>query len=148
MLHFEGERYLPIAPANLWAKLRDARFLVTCIPAATIVGQPDRDKAACSVRPGFGFVSGTLGITIEIFGGTEPTDLRFLLSSKGIGTSSEVASTLTISAAEAGSSVHWEADVTHLGGLLKAVPSGLISGAARKTIDDVWEAISQKLVAP
>ena len=145
MLHFEGERDFPLSPSELWAKLRDARFLVTCIPDATIKGEPQRDKAVCTVRPGFAFVGGTLDTTIEILAGNEPTNLRFLLSSKGIGTSSEVESTLTISAAGIGSHVHWVAEVTRLGGLLKAVPSGLISGAARKTIDDVWAGIGQKL---
>ncbi len=110
-----------------------------------MVGEPQRDHGVCTVRPGFGFARGTLETTVEIVSGTEPTDLRFRLSSKGIGTSSEVESTLTISAAPDGSCVHWAADVKHLGGLLKAVPSGLISGAARKTIDDVWEGIGKKL---
>ena len=145
MLHFEGERSFPLKPTDLWAKLRDARFLVTCIPGAAIMGEPTVDKAVCTVRPGFAFVGGTLEITIDIIGGTEATELRFLLSSRGIGTSSEVESTLAISAAEAGARVHWSADVKRLGGLLKAVPSGLISGAARKTIDDIWEGIGQKL---
>jgi carbon monoxide dehydrogenase subunit G len=146
MLHFEGERTFPLPPTELWAKLRDAGFLVTCIPDATVKGEPQRDKAVCTVHPGFAFVSGTLDTTVEILAANEPTDLRFLLSSKGIGTCSEVESTLTIGATDNGSRVHWVADVKRLGGLLKAVPSGLISGAAKKIIDDVWAEIGKKVI--
>jgi carbon monoxide dehydrogenase subunit G len=145
MLHFEGERDFSLPPAQIWAKLRDARFLVTCIPEATVKGEPERDRAVCSVRPGLAFAAGTLDTTVEILDAKEPTDLRFLLSSKGIGTSSEVETSLTIAATETGSRVRWAADVKKLGGLLKAVPSGLISGAAQKTIEDVWHGIAKRL---
>jgi carbon monoxide dehydrogenase subunit G len=145
MLHFEGERDFPLAPAELWAKLRDARFLVTCIPNAIVKGTPERDKAVCSVRPGLSFVSGSLDTTVEILGGTEPTDLRLRLASKGIGTSSEVETSLTIKPQDEGSRVNWVADVKNLGGLLKAVPEGLLRGSAQKTVEDVWEEIAKKL---
>ncbi len=145
MLHFEGEGDFTLPPAELWTKLRDARFLVTCIPDATVEGEPERDKATCSVRPGFAFVRGTLETTIEFKDATEPTQLRFSLASKGIGSSSEVETILTIAPIATGSRVHWVADVQKLGGLLKAVPSGLIRGAAQKTIADVWEGIGRKL---
>jgi carbon monoxide dehydrogenase subunit G len=145
MLHFEGERDFSQAPAEVWGKLRDARFLVTCIPEATIKGESKRDRAVCSVRPGLAFVAGTLDTTVEILDAKEPTELRFLLSSKGIGTSSEVETSLTITATETGSRVRWAADVKKLGGLLKAVPTGLISAAAQKTIEDVWHGIAKKM---
>ncbi len=145
MLHFEGERDFPLAQADLWTKLRDARFLVSCIPDAIVKGEPERDKAMCSVRPSFAFASGRLDTTVEILDFKEPTDLRFLLSSKGIGTSSEVETALTITPAASGSHVHWSADVKRLGGLLAAVPNGLIRGAAQRTIEDVWSEIGKKL---
>jgi carbon monoxide dehydrogenase subunit G len=146
MLHFEGDREFPLAPAELWPKLRDARFLVTCISNATVEGEPERDKAVCTVRPGFAFVRGTLRTTIEVLDAKEPTDLRFRLSSKGIGTSSEVETALTIAAAGPGSRVRWTADVKRLGGLLKAMPAGLIRGAAQKTIEDVWQEVAKKAI--
>ena len=118
---------------------------MTCIPDATVEGEPERDKATCSVRPGFAFVRGTLETTIEFKDATEPSQLRFSLTSKGIGSSSEVETILTIAPSATGSRVHWVADVQKLGGLLKAVPSGLIRGAAQKTIADVWEGVARKL---
>jgi carbon monoxide dehydrogenase subunit G len=148
MLHFEGVRDVSMSPAEAWSKLRDARFLVSCVPDASILPDPQRDRAACSVRPDLAFVGGSLQVTIEIQGGTEPTDLKFRVNSKGIGSTSEVETVLTITAAGSGAHIQWAADVKSLGGLLKAVPSGLIRGAAQKTIDSVWTEIEKKLVNP
>src|SRR5271165_2388662 len=139
MLRFQGERDFSLSPTELFAKLRDARFLVACIPNASVQGEPQPDKAICSIRPNFSFAGATLQTAIEVVEADEPARLRYLLSSTGIGSSSEVATALTIVPFESGSKVQWSADVQKLGGLLKAVPSGLIKGAAQKTIDEIWD---------
>src|SRR5215510_13412596 len=64
-MRFEGERRFSLPPEQLWPKLRDAAFLVHCIPDATVQGQPERDRAQCSVRPGFSFVRGNMEVTIQ-----------------------------------------------------------------------------------
>lgn len=145
MLHFEGARDFKIPPAALWPKLRDAGFLAGCIPDASVEGTPSRDKAVCSVRPGFAFVSGSLEVNIQIVDGTEPAALKFQLLSKGIGSSSDVETSLTLAASDAGTRIHWSADVIRLGGLLKMVPSGLMKGAAQKVIEDVWTGVERRV---
>lgn len=145
MHHFEGNREFTIPPEHLWPKLRDAGFLVACIPDVTVKGEPTRDKAVCAVKPGFSFAGGSLDVTLHILDGTEPTALKFQLLSKGIGASADVDVSLTIAPAEAGSKIHWAADITRLGGLLKMVPSGLIKGAAQKVIEDVWGGVARQL---
>lgn len=144
-MHFEGDRDFTLAPAALFAKLSDAAFLVSCVPDGTVVGQPQRDKAMCTVQPGLSFVRGTLEVTIAVVEAREPADIKLLLSSKGIGSTSDVESVMKIAEVHAGSRVHWTVDVTKLGGLLKMVPSGLIRGAAQKTIEDLWDGIARKL---
>ena len=144
-LRFEGERRLSLPPDQLWPKLRDAAFLVHCIPDATVQGQLGRDRAQCSVRPGFSFARGSLDVTIQILDAQQPNSVTFALISKGVGSSSEVESALTLTATDAGSTVHWVAEVKSLGGLLKMVPSGLVRGAAQKVIEDVWNGIEKAL---
>jgi len=144
-LRFEGERRFSLPPAQLWPKLRDAAFLVHCIPDATVIGEPDRDRGHCSVRPGFSFVRGTMDVTIQILDGEEPVAVKFALISKGVGSSSEVESVLTVAAADSGSVVHWAAELKSLGGLLKMAPTGLVRGAAQKVIEDVWNGIEKAL---
>ena len=145
MQAFQGERIFPLTPEQLWPKLRDAAFLVSCIPEGTPHDGATRDKGVCTVRPGFSFASGSLDITIEVAAGNEPTALRFTQKSKGIGTFSEVETALTIAPHEQGAKVVWQAEIKSLGGLLKLVPAGLIRGAAHKVIEDVWAGVAAKV---
>jgi carbon monoxide dehydrogenase subunit G len=84
-------------------------------------------------------------VTLQVTLAAEPTSLRWLLSSKGIGTSSDVEAVLALAPHGEGTRVHWQAEVTRLGGLLKAVPAGLIRGAAQKVIDDVWTGVQARV---
>jgi carbon monoxide dehydrogenase subunit G len=145
MLHFEGDKELPVSPAEVFARLSDARFLVQCIPGGTPVGEAEADRAVAKVKPALSFVTGSLEVTARVVERTPDSAVRVTLSSKGIGSSSEVESALTLTPHEGGTKLHWAADVTRLGGLLKAIPKGLIRGAAQKVITDVWDNVEAKL---
>lgn len=145
MQPFAGERIFALPPDQLWPKLRDAAFLATCIPDGTPHPGATRDSAVCTVHPGFSFMRGSLEVTIDVLGGAEPTTLKFFQKSKGIGSHSEVETSLVFSAHEQGTMIHWQAEVTTLGGLLKMAPTGLIRGAAHKVIEDVWNGVAAKL---
>jgi carbon monoxide dehydrogenase subunit G len=145
MLHFEGDRDVVLPPAELSAKLSDARFLVESIPGAETVTLAESNRAVCTLRPGFSFVRGTLELTVNIIEAVAAISTRLTLHSKGIGTTSEVEVLLSFAAVDDGTRVHWTADIKQLGGLLKAVPQGLIRGAAQKVIDDVWTNVNAKV---
>ena len=96
MLHFEGDVDFPVVPAELWARLRDARFLARCIPGAEKVTDADQERAVLTIKPGLAFVRGTLDVTLRMVEAVEPNLVRLDLHSKGIGSSSDVgASPLT-----------------------------------------------------
>lgn len=146
MLRFDGHKDIPrFSPEGLWDKLSDARFLVQCVPDVHEIAKQDREQAVFSLRPGFAFVRGTLEVTMRVVEATSPESVRVVLQSKGIGTSSEVEAVLSIAAQETGSRVNWTAEVKQLGGLLKAVPKGLIQGAAQKVVNDAWNAVEARL---
>ena len=145
MLHFEGARDLPQPAPHVWGKLRDARFLVGCIPVVESVAESGPDRAVCTLRPGFSFVRGTLELTLQVVDVEPGKTARLLLKSKGIGTTSDVEATYTVEPREAGSHLAWSIDIKELGGLLKAVPQGLIKAAAQKVIADAWAAVDAKL---
>ena len=145
MQPFEGERIFSLPPDQLWPKLRDAAFLMQCIPDATPHDGGTRDQATATVHPGFSFMRGSLDVTIKVLGGQEPLSIQYSQKSKGIGTTSEVETNLTLTATEQGTKVQWRSEVKHLGGLLKMVPSGLIRGAAQKVIEDGWKGVAEKL---
>ena len=146
MQSFDGERTFSLPPEQLWPRLRDMAFLAGCVPDATPIGQPTRDRASASVKPGFSFMRGNIELTADLIDAVEPSSIKYRLTSKGIGSSSEVVTALQLSPHEGGTKVHYRAEVTSLTGLLKMVPAGLIRGAAQKVIDDVWTGVARKLV--
>ena len=144
-MNFQGERLFSLPIDTLYARLSNAAFLVDCIPDASPVGAANADVAQCAVRPGFSFARGSLDVAITVQSRQPTTSVAFLLTSKGIGSSADVSAALTLSSADDKTKVAWTASIVKLGGLLKAVPSGLIRGAAQKVIDDVWAGIEAKL---
>jgi carbon monoxide dehydrogenase subunit G len=145
MIHFDGDKDFPQAPADLWARLTDAHFLVQCLPDVETVKQVEAEKAECVLRPGFSFVRGTLEITLTVAEKTAASFARLLAHGKGIGSTSTVEVTLTLAPGENGTRIHWTANIKELGGLLKAVPQGLIKASAQKVIGDVWKLVEAKL---
>lgn len=147
MLHFEGDQVFALPLPVVWSKLSDLKFLVGCIPNAEAVEHPSPQLATCKVRPGFTFVRGTLSVTLKVVEAVEGQALKLLCHGKGIGSSNDVEMSLAFAEQEGGSRVHWSADVTNLGGLLKATPQMLLKGAAQKVIADVWESVKSRLTS-
>ena len=145
MLHFEGNTDLARNPVDVYARLSDARFLVQCIPGVEKVTLAEAQRAVCTLRPGFSFVRGTLEVTLSVVETATGKSTRLKLESKGVGTTSQLEVILAYASHEGGTRIHWTADITQLGGLLKAVPQGLIKGAAQKVIADAWGNVEAKL---
>lgn len=146
-MQFEGRMDINLPATEVWTKLSDVRFLVTCLPNVHKVKEVEGDKAICIIRPGFSFARGTLELTIERLEMEPEKKLRFRMVSKGVGSSSEVESALTLEGQDGNTQVPWVAEVKKLTGLLKAVPHGLIGGAAQQVIAQVWDNVMEKLNA-
>jgi carbon monoxide dehydrogenase subunit G len=144
-LHFEGTKDFNRPADEVLARLTDARFLVACVPGVEKVEEAEPRRARCVIRPGFAFVRGTLELTLTVADTPPGEPARVTAHSKGIGTTSEVEATLQVAAREGGSTLTWAADVKELGGLLKAVPQGLVKAAAAKVIADAWAAVETKM---
>jgi carbon monoxide dehydrogenase subunit G len=145
MVHFEGDKSFPQPPARVCGKLTDARFLAECVPGVEAITHAEPARVSCTLRPGFAFVRGTLELSIEIVDVAPDTSARIVPNTKGIGTTSAVEASFTLGPEGAGTRMHWSADIKTLGGLLKAVPQGLIKAAADKVITDSLAAIEAKL---
>jgi carbon monoxide dehydrogenase subunit G len=146
MLHFEGEKEFAQPAAELWSKLSDARFLVQCVPGLEAVAQAEPGVAQGTLRPGFSFVRGTLEMTLRVAEAVPHSSVRLQVHGKGIGSTSNVETGVTLTPQANGTRLHWTADIKELGGLLKAVPQGLIKASAQKVITDVWSSLEAKLM--
>jgi carbon monoxide dehydrogenase subunit G len=147
MISLAGDKVFALSPLDLTAKLSDPAFLVQCIPDLESVAQLEAQRAVVTVRPGFAFIRGTLEVNLQVANVQPGQVVDFIVRGKGIGSSNTVAIQLAISSQDGGSQVHWTADVQELGGLLKAVPRGLIQATAQKVIEDVWRAAEARLNA-
>jgi carbon monoxide dehydrogenase subunit G len=146
MVRFDGSIDFPLTQAEVWAKLTDARFLAQCIPDVESIKEATADRAVLVLRPGFSFVRGTLDVTLSVVDAVDPA-ARYLVASKGIGSSADVEATIALAPINEGTRVSWAADIKTLGGLLKMVPHGLIVGAAQKVVNDAWKAVGSKMTA-
>jgi carbon monoxide dehydrogenase subunit G len=147
MLHFEGDEAFPQTPTDLYARLSDARFLVQCLPDVESVSHAEAQSASGVLRPGFSFVRGTLEMHLQVVPLTPEKAIQVQVRTKGVGTTSAVEARLTFIPKDDGTQLHWVADVRELGGLLKAVPQGLLKAAAQKVIADVWKGVQNRLAS-
>ena len=141
MIHFEGVRSFPLPVAEVAAKLSDAGFLAHCVPDAE-VSEATADRSVGKVKPKLSFLSGGLTLTANVTAREAGKSVTYEIVSKVIGASSTVGAKLEFKEAEGGTTVSWSGDLVHVTGLLKMVPKGLMEGAAKKVIDDVWASIS------
>ncbi|HMP01879.1 MAG TPA: SRPBCC domain-containing protein [Gemmatales bacterium] len=148
MITLKGQKDFAVPAATLWAKLSDMQFLVECVPDKHAVKAVSSDRAEVVIRPSIAFLKGELALTMEKTAETPPTAATLTLNTKGIGTTSTVVAQFQLAEREAGAStLDWSAEVTQLGGLLKAVPKGFIQGAAQKQITELLTSLEAKLLA-
>ena len=146
MIRFEGDRQVPLPPADAWRKLRDARFLVDCIQGAQATGaDATADVAHCRVRPNVPFLHGTMELTVRVAEAEEPSAVRVVTVGQGNNASSEVETWLTLTEKSGGTHIHWTADVRALGGLLKMAPAVQVQAAAQKLVNETWGLVAQKI---
>jgi len=147
MLHLEGEKLLKQPYGEVWRKLVDLQFLVRCIPDVAEVKSIEDPTANVVLRPGFSFIRGELQLSLTRQDAAEPERAAFLARTKGIGSTADVLAAMTLSNQDGGTLMRWTADVQQLGGLLKAVPRGLIQAAASKVITDLLAGIERELAS-
>jgi len=147
MVRFDGDRLIGLPPDEVYARLTSTEFLVRCLPDVEEVRSVEETHAQIVLRPGFTFVRGSLDLTLKVLDKVPETQARLLLTTKGIGSGSEVEAGWTLEGSGSETKVIWFAEVKNLTGLLKLVPKGLITGAAEKVIHDTWERLAQNMIA-
>jgi carbon monoxide dehydrogenase subunit G len=146
MIHFEGDKSFPLPVAEVAAKLSDATFLAGSLPDVQLT-EATVDRAAWKLRPKLSFLTGSLDTILEATERNPGHAVAFKVFTRAVGVTSTTLTRLEFKPAEGGgTTVHWTGDITEVTGLLKMVPKGLIQGTAAKVIDDVWAAVSARLV--
>jgi carbon monoxide dehydrogenase subunit G len=145
VIKLQGQKDYRVSAETLWSKLSDMQFLVDCVPDKHDPKLVSPTRAEMIIRPNIAFLKGELTLVMEKTAETPPTAATLTLSTKGIGTTSTVVAQFEVQSSPSGSRLIWSAEVTQLGGLLKAVPKGFIQGAAQKQITDLLSSLETKL---
>ena len=147
MIHFEGDRQVPLPVVAVFPKLSDASWLVASIEDAK-VSEATPDRAAFKLKPKLSFISGSLDAVMDVTARVPNQSANFKVFTKAIGASSTVTAKLTFTESDSDSTaIHWVGELVEVTGLLKMVPKGLLQGTAEKVIEDVWTALTAKLTA-
>ncbi len=145
MLQLSGEEHFSQPPAVVWGCLADAEFLAHCLPSLESAERDESGVLVCRVRPGLSFLKGSLKVGLDIRDQQSPDSLRIWVTSKGIGSSADIETSIELSERDAGTQLSWTAEVTKLGGLLKPIGQTLIAAAAQKVIDQGWSTFRDRL---
>jgi carbon monoxide dehydrogenase subunit G len=148
VLTLQGEKRLNQSLAEVWPRLTSLQFLVECLPDLHAIKSIHDMRAEAVLRPGFSFARSEMQLQIDKVEVSPPTSAQFTFATKGIGSSSLVDARFRLVDGDSGCAVHWSADVRQLGGLLKAVPAGLIQAGAERVINDLLGKIEQRLNEP
>ncbi|MBP3959677.1 SRPBCC family protein [Gemmata sp. G18] len=147
MIHFEGDKIIPLPVAEVAAKLSDAGFLANCVPDAQ-VSEATPDRAVGKIKPKLSFLTGSLTLDATVTARDSGKSVAYKIDTKTMGASSTVETKLEFKDGEGGGTlIHWTGELVAVTGLLKMVPKGLLEGTAKKVIDDVWTAVAARLTA-
>lgn len=145
---FNGVETFASAPERVYDVLTNPDLLRDCVPDVDTCEVVAPNVLKGVVRPKFAFVRGSLSFTLTLNKTVPGKEAVTINESTGIGAKMTIESRLRVEpGAEgrpAGCTVHWEATVREMKGLLAMVPAGLIRGAAEKTIRDTWELVRAK----
>lgn len=145
----KGEEIFNAPPEKVFAALTNLDDLAKNIPDVQSATKVDDTTLACTVKPGFSFVRGTLKATIKLAEAVANERVVLAVAASGIGMGMKIESRLRIEPLDGGakSKLLYEAQVMERTGLVSAVPAGLIHGAAEKTIREGWDKLRARVEA-
>lgn len=144
---FSGAETFAADAQHVYAVLTTPELIRDCIPDLAAAEVVSAHELKGTVRPKFAFVRGSLSFVLTLERTVPGVEARNRNVATGIGAKVTIESAMKLEAGENGQGckVAWESRVTELKGLLAMVPSGLIRGAAEKTIKDTWALIRRKV---
>lgn len=141
----KGQETFNAPPEQVFAELTDLSKLSKHLPSLDSSQIVDEKTLRAVVKPGFSFVRGTLKLTITLVEGTPHTQAKHRIAASGIGLGMDIDTVLDLSPAEKGTRLDWQINILKRSGLLALVGSGLIQGAAEKTVKEGWDSLRKQV---
>jgi uncharacterized protein len=140
----EGQYILPGAPEAVWERLNDPVILAKSLPGVENLEADGSDRYKAKIQYKMGAVSGTFTGAVELSEKNPPHSMHLKTSARGGPGFVTADGRIELIAKDQDTEVHYSGDL-QLGGLLAAVGSRMMEGAAKKSIDEFFQAIAASL---
>ncbi|HVB33037.1 MAG TPA: carbon monoxide dehydrogenase subunit G [Patescibacteria group bacterium] len=143
-MKIEGQYTLPGPPAAVWERLNDPAILAKSLPGVEKLEADGPDRYRAKIQYKMGSVSGSFTGAVELSEKNPPHSMRLKTSARGGPGFVTANGQLELVAKGEETEVRYSGDL-QLGGLLAAVGSRMMEGAAKKSIDEFFQAIAASL---
>ncbi len=143
-----GNATLNASPARVWAALNDPAVLVRTIPGCERLEEVARDSYRMTVTAGVASIKGTYAGDVQLTDLQEPH--AFVLKASGSGGPGTVSADVKVRLADGGDGttvLTYDADAI-VGGMIGGVGQRILSGVAKKTAAEFFQAVDDVLTGP
>jgi carbon monoxide dehydrogenase subunit G len=137
----EGQFSVSAKPETVWERLNDPAVLAKSLPGVDTLEAEGPDKYRATIKYKMGPVSGSFNGTVELSEKDPPHSMRLKTSARGGPGFVNGDGKVELVAKGEGTEIRYSGEV-QLGGMLAAVGSRMIEGAAKKSIEDFFQSIA------
>lgn len=143
-MKIEGQYTLPASPALVWERLNDPAILAKSLPGVEKLEPDGPDRYRAKIQYKMGPVSGSFAGTVELSDKKPPHSMKLKTSARGGPGFINASGQIELVASGKETEVRYSGDL-QLGGLLAAVGSRMVDGAAKKSIDEFFGEVATSL---
>jgi carbon monoxide dehydrogenase subunit G len=144
-MNLSGYEHFDAPVETVFDLLTNLEYTAKTLPGLERVEKITPTHMECRVKPPLGFLAGSMQMIFDVLETNRPSSARMRVKGKGIGASLTIETSIKLSPEMEGTRLEWSSQVTELGGLIKALSSTLIQGAARKIVSDSWATFRKHL---
>jgi uncharacterized protein len=139
----EGQYTIAAKAETVWARLNDPEVLAKSLPGVDKLEADGPDRYKATIKYKMGPVSGSFAGTVELSEKDPPRSMRLKTNARGGPGFINGDGTIQLVPKGEETEIHYAGEV-QLGGMLAAVGSRMIEGAAKKSIEDFFQSIAAK----
>ena len=142
-MKIEGQYTIAAKAETVWERLNDPDVLAKSLPGVDKLEADGPDHYKATIKYKMGPVSGTFAGTVELSEKNPPHSMRLKTSARGGPGFVNGDGKVELVPKGEETEIHYSGDV-QLGGMLAAVGSRMIEGAAKKSIEEFFQSIAAK----
>jgi len=141
-MKIEGQYAIPAKPETVWERLNDPNVLAKSLPGVDKLEPTGPDSYRATIKYKVGPVSGNFEGTVELSEKDPPHSMRLKINARGGPGFINGEGKVELAAKDESTEIHYSGDV-QLGGMLAALGSRMLEGAAKKSIEEFFLSIAK-----